>query len=215
MPVAPPTPTKPAVVAAHRQAQNPLAGFEKTSGEDKDGYATNLAKSTNNAKLTPQKVEGESQDSLSQTETPVSPQIDRMHPQARHSLEQHARPAIFTDNDYGTSNAGITGIDARFSTYGVYLRRFFETVDTEWNGILAGRRTAVASGNYVAVDFKMNSKGEISEIVSVTPTPGTPDADVQACVAGIRDRSPYGAWTADMIATVGTETEMTITFYYE
>ena len=215
VPVAPPARPKPAVVANHRQEQNPLPGYEKSQAADKDAAASALSKYADNAKSIPQRIEGQKEPSVSDTETPGAPEIDRNHPRPRRTLDQHARPAIFTQNDFGTANVGLTAVDARFSNYGVYLRRLIETVDTEWHGILNERRTASASGNYVSVKFKLNSKGEISEIVSVDPTSGTPDSDVQACVAGIRDRSPYGPWTADMIATMGTETEMTFTFYYE
>ncbi len=215
VPVTPPVPPKPAVVANRRQEQNPLPGIEKAQGPDKDAASSSLSKFADNAKAIPERIDGQKEASTSEADHQATPQIDRNHPRPRRTLEQPARPAIFTNNDFGTSNLGITALDARFSNYGVYLRRLIETIDTEWHGILNERRTASASGNYVVVKFKLNSKGEIAEFSSPEPTPGTPDADVQACVAGVRDRSPYGPWTPDMIATLGTEQELEITFYYE
>ena len=65
------------------------------------------------------------------------------------------------------------------------------------------------------VVFKLNSKGEVSQIVSVEPTPGTSDASTRACPSAIAIPAPYGPWTEDMIAVLGTEQELVFTFYYE
>ena len=110
--------------------------------------------------------------------------------------------------------SGITGVDARFSYYGVYLRHVTETVDKEWHSILA-QRAQVTSHKYVTIQFKLNSKGEVFEIVSIEPTAGTPEADIAACVAAVRDHSPYGPWTPEMVSKIGSQTAITFTFYYE
>ena len=36
-----------------------------------------------------------------------------------------------------------------------------------------------------------------------------------ACVSAITDRAPYGPWTDDMKAMLGSQQEMTFTFYYQ
>jgi len=38
---------------------------------------------------------------------------------------------------------------------------------------------------------------------------------VRACVSAITTRAPYGDWTDDMIAVLGSEQEMTFSFYYQ
>jgi len=67
----------------------------------------------------------------------------------------------------------------------------------------------------VEVKFVLNSKGEISKIIHVNPSAGTSDAATRACPAAIEARAPYGDWTDDMIAMLGSEQEMTFTFLYQ
>jgi len=65
----------------------------------------------------------------------------------------------------------------------------------------------------VTVKFIIDSKGRIKTIVDVQST--SSDQGKTACEAAITDRSPYGVWTADMIAMLGEQQELTFTFLYE
>ena len=67
-------------------------------------------------------------------------------------------------------------------------------------------------GTKVVVVFRMNSDGDISEIVKVTSGGGRAAQD--ACVSAIVARAPYGAWPEDMITVLGKSQEITFTFHY-
>jgi hypothetical protein len=214
VPVAPPspvTPPKPTQVAP-RQQQNPLSGFEKKEGDDKDGFGSNVSPQPDNAKDIPQKIDG-AQSNAQADSSSLIPQIDPRHPQPRPTLEQqHVRPAIFAENKVGTSNMGVIGLDARWSSYGEYLQRMIETVQREWDNILGGR-TYPPSGTTVTVKFRMTSDGKIAEIVDVNST--STEQGKQACESAITNPSPYGKWTDEMIAVLGSQQEMTFVFYYQ
>lgn len=209
-------PPKPAAAAAPKLEQNPLAGFEKQKGESPDGFASNIAKPADNSKSVDVKTPGLKDAPLIQNPQAFAPpQIDPKHPQPRRTLDQHVRPAIFSENKFGTQNIGPTAVDARWSNYGVYLQRMIETVQIEWDRTLAASKIYPNSGSAVSVKFVMNTKGDIARIVSVEPTAGTSDAATRACISAITNRAPYGEWTDDMIAMLGNEQEMTFTFYYQ
>ncbi|MSU24449.1 MAG: hypothetical protein EXS32_11570 [Opitutus sp.] len=214
--VPPPTEAKVAetTVAAPKQEQNPLAGFEKKEGENKDGFGTNIAKVTANAKPIPEKIEGAKNVPLIQ-DAPAVMAIDAQHPRPRPMVvqQQKTRPAIFAENKFGTANIGPTAVDAKWSNYGAYLQRMIDTVQTQWDKLLNASKVYPASGSTVTVKFVMDSAGKIARIVNVDSTAN--DAASRACMSAITDRAPYGAWTDDMKAMLGEQQEMTFTFYYQ
>lgn len=207
--VAPPK----AAVSPPRQEQNPLAGTDQVQGKNPDGYGTAQAKVDDNAKPIMQKVDGAKDAPPVANANGTAPQIDPRHPQPRKTLAQHVRPAIFTENKFGTSNIGPTAVDARWSNYGEYLQRLIESVQIEWDRILESSRTYPPSGSTVTVKFKLDSKGRVAEIIDVTSSSSEQGKD--SCVSAITNRSPYGEWTADMIALLGDAQDMTFTFYYQ
>jgi hypothetical protein len=217
-PPAPPQATaapKPPSPAAPRREQTPYSGFDKQQGADASGYASNLAKASENPSAVPQRIDGAKEAPQANTGSAFSPQIDPKHPQPRQNLAQHVRPAIFAENKIGTSNIGPIAVDARWSNYGVYLQRLLESVQIQWERILSQSGVYPNPGSTVEVKFVLNARGEISKIVHVTPSAGTSDAATRACPAAIEGPAPYGPWTDDMIAMLGNEQEMTFSFYYQ
>jgi hypothetical protein len=206
---------KPPSPAAPRLAQTPVSGFDKQQGSDAAGYASSLAKPTDNPTNVPKAVDGAKNAPPNEMGSAFSPQIDPKHPQPRKNLEQHVRPAIFAENKIGTQNIGMAAWDARWSNYGVYLQRLIESVQIQWERILNQSAVSPNSGSTVEVKFTLNSRGEISKIIHVTPSAGTSDAATQACPSAITSRAPYGEWTDDMIAMLGNEQEFTFVFYYQ
>jgi len=112
------------------------------------------------------------------------------------------------------AHIGITAVNARWSNYGVYLQRLIESVQIQWERILSESGVYPNPGSIVEVKFVLTSRGEITKILHVNPSAGTSDAATRACPAAIEARAPYGEWTADMIAMLGNEQEMTFTFLY-
>ncbi len=207
------TPPQEEVVQAPKLEQNPLKGFEKREGKSEKGFASNIAPASTNPTLVPNRVEG-TKDGSPDAQA-LRPVIDRTRPQPRQTLvkTQTVRPAILAERLAGTTNIGPTAVDARWSNYGAYLQRMIDTVQVQWERLLTESKVYPTSGSTVAVKFIMDAKGAITKVVNVDSTAS--DAASRACMSAITDRSPYGDWTEDMIAVLGTQQEMTFTFYYQ
>jgi hypothetical protein len=215
VPTPPPTPPKAALAQTPRKEENPLAGIDKSQGASPDGFATNIGKNPDNQQLIPQRIDGVKEGPQMSNFSAGLPQIDPKHPQPRREVEIHVRPAVFAENKFGSANVGVTALDSRWSNYGVYMKRLTEAVQIQWDKILDESAIYQASGNSVSVTFILNSKGGITSILKVDNTDGTSDAAKQACVAGVSLPAPYGPWTDDMIAMLGTQQVLTFTFYYQ
>jgi hypothetical protein len=199
--------------AQARQKQDPLAGFDKMPNGD-DGFGSNLGKNPNVAKPTEQKVDGVDNAPITATAQSTQPSIDPTHPRPRPSLEQvHTRPAVFQDNQFGTSNMGAISYDAKWSNYGAYLHKMLEAIQLQWERILIESQTEPPAGSYVTVKFTLDSKGRITEILGVENT--SSEQGKQSCLSAITLTAPYGDWTDDMIAVLGNSQELTFRFYYE
>jgi hypothetical protein len=202
-------------VPTPRAEQNPLSGAEKFEGESKTGFGANISKRLDNALPIPNKVEGLKDVPQQDGATAMQPAIDPRRPRPRPQVvrQQQVRPAILAENKFGTKNVGLTGIDAKWSNYGAYLQRMIDTVQIQWERLILSMSAMPAGGSTVTVKFVMNDEGRITTIVNVDSTAN--DTASRACVSAITDRAPYGTWTDDMKAVLGTQQEMTFTFYYQ
>ena len=195
--------------------QNPLSGSEKFEGEAKDGIGSNLAKRLDNARPIPEKIDGVKNAKELEGATSMQPAIDPKRPRARPQVvkQQQVRPAILAENKFGTTNIGNIAVDAKWSNYGAYLQRMIDTVQIQWERLILQQSANPVVGSTVTVKFVMNDEGRISQIVNVDTTAN--ETSSRACVSAITDRAPYGPWTDDMKAVLGTQQEMTFTFYYQ
>lgn len=214
-PMVQPTPDKP--MTPPRAEQNPLAGTEKVEGPDAAGIGSSVAKRLENMKSVTEKVEGvkDAKELQGAPEMPVQRTIDRSRPQPRPQLVSapKARPAILAENPVGTKNMGISGIDARWSNYGAYLQKMVDAVQIQWERLILQMSAMPAGGSTVSVKFIINDQGQISAIRNVESSAS--ETGSRACVSAITDRAPYGPWTDDMKAMLGSQQEMTFTFYYQ
>jgi hypothetical protein len=210
---APPVETPP--VPAPKAAQTPLSGTEKFDGENQTGIGGNIAKRLENAKAVPEHIEGVKDAQPNANATAMQPAIDPLRPRPRPQVvrQQQVRPAILAENKFGTKNVGLTGIDAKWSNYGAYLQRMIDTVQIQWERLILSMSAMPAGGSTVTVKFIMGDEGQITNIVNVDSTAS--ETGSRACVSAITDRAPYGPWTDDMKAVLGSQQEMTFTFYYQ
>lgn len=201
--------------APPRQQQVPLSGFEKNEGENPNAFGSGIAQPREGAQPVPEAVEGVKDAPLVQGATGTRPRIDPKRPQPRPQVvrQQQVRPAIFQENKFGTRNIGLNAWDAKWSNYGQYLQKLIDTVQIQWERILIESRVYPTSGTSVKVVFRLNQRGEISEIVNVEGTAGNQAEKI--CASAITSRAPYGEWTEDMIAVLGEEQELTFTFFYQ
>jgi len=214
VPIAPAVQQPAKAKTAPRLEQNPLTGFDKAKGDDAQSFGSNIARVPDNPKPIPDRVEGAKDAPLLEGAANSQTAIDPKKPRPRPSLEHiQVRPAVFEDNPIGTSNMGVSGIDARWSNYGAYLQKLINAVQEQWDRILIESRTNPPPGSQVSVRFRLDSKGLVAEVLDVQSTSSEQGKD--ACVSAITSRAPYGDWTDDMIAMLGSSQELTFTFLYQ
>ncbi|MBW8782401.1 MAG: hypothetical protein JF599_11015 [Verrucomicrobia bacterium] len=220
-PAAPPAPTtntppETPEQAAARREQRPLPGVEKIEGESPNGLGSNIAKLPASPTPTPERIEGSPDAKADQgATTGLYYTVDAKHPQSRKTLPANvvkARPSPLKNNEFGTDNIGAVAYDAKWSSYGEYLKKLIDTVQVQWERILDQSNVYPPAGTKVTVTFVLNSAGDISQIVKVESSGGL--AAQSSCVSSITARAPYGPWTDDMIAALGTSQELTFNFSY-
>ena len=195
-----------------RAEQVPLSGFEKREGLSEDGIATNVSKTNTPSNQAQQAVEGARDGKDAEGGLVAVTQNSKPQPKPRPCLTS-ALPSVVTTRAAGTTTAGITGRDARWSEYGAYLAELEEIVVTQWYRILEESHVSPPRGSHVTITFKINSQGE-TEIIKVE------DADsgkqgVWSCQNAIQARQPYRKWTDQMIAVLGDEQQLVFGFYYQ
>lgn len=214
----PPTPEAPQEEKNEQtpaQEKNPLQGNEKYVGENDKTFGTNIAKASPRAENLDKKIEG-APDATKPDGVGVA-QSKAAHavvPRERPKLDKRARPALFAENRIGTSNIGPVGVDARWSNYGEYLQKLIETVQLQWDKLVAQSRSYPTPGSVVTVKFIINTNGDISRVVSVESGLSGQQAE-RNCVSAITIPAPYGKWTEDMVAMLGEQQEMTFSFHYQ
>ena len=162
----------------------------------------------------PEKIEGAKDAPLIEGAPSMQSVVDPKKPRPRQVLEQtHTRPAIFEENNFGTSNIGPVAYSAKWSSYGAYLHKMMEAIQIQWDRIMIDSRTEPPAGSYVTVKFTMDSKGKITQILDVEST--SSEQGKQSCITAITMTAPYGDWTDDMIAVLGNSQDLTFRFYYE
>jgi hypothetical protein len=198
-----------------KPATNPLPKEERFEGENKEGFSGSIAKRLDYPRALPEKQEGAKTDQDFDGPQSMMHALDPRRPRPRPQIvkQQQVRPAVLSENNFGTANIGPTAVDARWSNYGAYLQRMIDTVQIQWERIIIEKRANPVLGSTVSVKFIMDSEGKIAKIVNVDSTAN--ETASRACINAITDRSPYGPWTDDMRAVLGDQQEMTFTFYYQ
>lgn len=220
-PSTPPDPEKAAAPVEQEAARavNALPGFEQVLAESDGGTGSTVTKlpPVPGAESGAEAREGGASGKASAGGYfSGTPRIDRNRPMERPRLAAssvNARQTPTIKNEFGSKNIGAVAYNAKWSAYGEYLQRLIDAVQTQWERLILRSSFYPTAGATVKVEFKIDAKGEISEVVRVQGTGG--ELAQRLCVSAIAERAPYGEWTDDMIAVLGKEQELAFTFYYQ
>ncbi|MFT3829155.1 MAG: hypothetical protein QM691_05540 [Opitutaceae bacterium] len=203
---------------AQPKATEPLPGFEKLTGDNPDGIGTNIGSAPKGSAEDEKHQDGKNdgttsgQQMLAVSGGGLPGQPGRPSPKPRPKL-QNVRPAVLANQPLSASNAGVIGVDAKFSEFGDYLQELIDTVDAQWQKLVGDMTTYPPSRSVVTVRFKLTSQGEV-EILDVVGEQTTGRVGTYTCLDAIRARAPYRPWTAEMVRVLGMEQEITFTFHY-
>lgn len=137
----------------------------------------------------------------------------RPQPRPRPRVEHASIPAPLRKSYGSTSRLGQTAISARFSEYGAYLDRLFESIYYQWRLLLTNYKfLAEDYGSVVEVRFTLNKDGNIRDVKVVQATGSSIAAFI--CKDSICSLEPFDGWTEQMVKTLGEEQELGIVFHF-
>lgn len=143
----------------------------------------------------------------------VSDVKTRPKPRPRPRVEQPTIPGPLRKTYGGASRLGQTAISARFSEYGAYLDRLFESIYYQWKLLLTNYKFLAEDYNTVVeVLFTLDKEGHINNIKVVRTNAS--DLATFICKDSICSLAPFDTWTDQMVKTLGEEQELGIVFHF-
>ena len=122
-------------------------------------------------------------------------------------------PGPLMDRPGGVSRLGAIAIDANFSEFGDYLQRMYDAIGLKWHQLnRSSSRSYAEVRSQVIVEFIINREGEVRDLRILNTS-----ADrlrTLFCEDAILSRAPFGEWTRDMVAILGEEQPVRMTFLY-
>jgi hypothetical protein len=112
------------------------------------------------------------------------------------------------------TQVAVTSIDPRWTSYGIYLKGVTSSIQAQWNEIREENLNAITDGSTVSVAFILNSDGQVSRVLDHDDH-GTQASTytIHACIQAVGDGAPYALWTDEMIAALGKEQKIVVTFF--
>jgi hypothetical protein len=194
-----------------KKQEAPPPGFIKSSGDNPDAFGTDAVKLPAPSTGADKYVEGDKNSQNNAGNGAKSTQEVRRQPLPRPRLAQ-VRPGILQERPVGVSTAGQVAVDAHFSQFGDYLQELIDIVQIQWERILTSASIGPKPSSHVTISFRINSKGQIAEILKVDGDAG--EYGTNAALSAIREPAPYRAWTKEMVAVLGDDQVITFAFYY-
>jgi hypothetical protein len=196
---------------APKKEEVPLQGFVRSSGDNPDAFGTDAVKLPEPSTGADKYVQGDKNTQNNTGSGAQATQAVRRQPLPRPHLAQ-VRPGILQDRPIGVSNVGQVAVDAHFSEFGDYLQELIDIVQIQWERILTSASVSPKSSTHVTITFRINSRGQIAEILKVDGDAG--EYGTNAALSAIREPAPYRAWTREMVAVLGDDQVITFGFYY-
>ncbi|MBC2593921.1 hypothetical protein H5P28_06565 [Ruficoccus amylovorans] len=140
-------------------------------------------------------------------------QQGELTPRPRPRINFKVPPGPLMQNPVSASRMGALAIDANFSEFGAYQQRMMEAISAQWN--LLGRQFNYASADYgtkVVTEYKLNRDGQVSDLKVIFSSASRPATLLVQ--DAILSRAPFGAWTKEMVAMLGEDQTIRITFFY-
>lgn len=141
------------------------------------------------------------------------PKEELPSPKPRPTLSMKIPAGPLADNRQRASSQGVLAVDSRFSEFGAYQQRMIEAISRQWNLLGSKYDLGAAVGSQIVIEFSLNMMGELvkCEVLFSNST----HTGAGLCEQAILTTAPYGAWTAEMINSLGPQDQsVRITFHY-
>jgi hypothetical protein len=144
----------------------------------------------------------------------LRPPQERQRPRtiAEAMRQRNQTPGPRSQQDGGASLRANTSYSVKATGFGAYDRAFIDQVASRWYLLLDNLSYDNWRTGRVVVQFQLNYKGEISDLVVVENT--VSEMLALMCEKAVRDPAPYGEWTTEMRQKAGDSRQITFTFLY-
>ncbi|MGC6505576.1 MAG: hypothetical protein ACON39_03255 [Coraliomargaritaceae bacterium] len=142
---------------------------------------------------------------------PVDLADRKLVPQARPRLAPELVTGPIMQSMGSSTRRGALSIDATFSEFGEYEQQFYAALQLGWYQEIEFHQP-IDTASTVAIRFTMQSDGTIGEITVLQSNASL--LATTLCESALAKRSPFRAWTKEMIAVFGLERTLTVRFNY-
>ena len=109
------------------------------------------------------------------------------------------------------SRYGSLAIDATFSEFGEYENQFYAAIQSGWYQEIEYFQP-IDTATRVQVSFTVHLDGSITDLLTTHSTAS--DIATFICEEAISKRSPFRAWTKEMVEVFGMKRDLNIVFHY-
>lgn len=134
-------------------------------------------------------------------------------PMPRPRLSPKVLPGPLMDSNTYAARMGPVAFDAKFSQFGHYLQRMFETIQLQWYSLL--KDVTIGQENrpaYVVIEYDLDADGKVVEARVMETNAG--QLGTLLCKDAIESRAPFGPWTRQMIDQLGEQQTIRLRFIY-
>jgi len=140
-------------------------------------------------------------------------QAVKPQPMPRPRLSPKVLPGPLLESQMYAARMGPVAFDAKFSQFGYYLQRMFETIQLQWYSLLddvtIGQEHRPA---FALIEYDLNSEGRVVDTRVIETNAG--DLATLLCRDAIESRAPFGPWTRQMMDQLGDQQTIRLKFIY-
>lgn len=191
----------------------PVQDYSKQEGEDSTlniNIPPSVAQQLSKAQ---EELKQQQQQNPQATQNPQPAQKPTPQPMPRPRLSPKVLPGPLVASQVYAARMGPIGFDAKFSQFGYYLQRMFETIQLQWYSLLDDvtisqeKRPA-----YVVIEYDLNAEGKVVEARVLETNAG--QLATLLCKDAIESRAPFGPWTSQMVDQLGDQQTIRLKFVY-
>lgn len=195
-------------------SKEPVEQFSTQEGEDKTlninippSVAQQLSKAQEEMRKQ-QMQQPQPEQQPQEAQQAVKPQ-----PMPRPRLSPKVLPGPLLESQMYAARMGPVAFDAKFSQFGYYLQRMFETIQLQWYSLLddvtIGQEHRPA---FALIEYDLNSEGRVVDTRVIETNAG--DLATLLCRDAIESRAPFGPWTRQMMDQLGDQQTIRLKFIY-
>lgn len=132
-------------------------------------------------------------------------------PMKRPKLSSEITIGPIAQTSHSANQLGVIAMDASLSEFGEYEQQFYSAVQNGWYNEI-NYHQPMESNSRVIVSFVLHANGTIDGVSVLSSSAGV--MATRICESAIVRRSPFRAWTRDMVEVYGSSRELTLRFYY-